>query len=640
MCLCLCVCVLQGFSARGEGTLTSQLIVMKNVNTEITKYNKHILEMYENAKKNNIQDFDMSAFDNNYNNDNNNNGTNSPSDLVDDYVVDDEDTSAAKQNNNSSREEEDDYSETANERRRRRKRRAVAPETTTATTTTTTSVSSSEQGYTRFTYAELMARVIWNKYTGRELVHMMPTNLSISKELDDAHKYHALNNMGNCNYSLSLDQNLEFYFAASHVDIDDYTTHTKSALDAADPAAANADASGGGENSSDSSSDAQKEREKAAAEKNLLTLANLQSLCKWDKAIIGMLTDVKHQPPANGKNPQAHLARDEVCHFSLPYVIALLNNKTDCAQLDEADIAHFVTVVRQCRPLHASGFLYVAAEEDKQKPEIMNLLNVNNPIAGFVRLPVVRNNICFKKNLVHILFEHVVDKQFMEEKDEVDENDEGLMLNVKLAALLIMNGQRFNRSAEAAAAAHAHTSTTLKPNKTTTPATVKVDTRYFNEENVYRFYLKHFWKATYDDQVTKVIGINLMGIRQEAAMRFINEEMLLVALAITLIVIVTLLYLKSLFISMIVNLGVAMSVGIAFFAYRIVFDIDLFPFINMMTAFLLIGIACDDVYVLFDSWYSEKAKVIMQDLPDMIDKQYAHLDAAATVAATGVCIHS
>ena len=114
-----------------------------------------------------------------------------------------------------------------------------------------------------------------------------------------------------------------------------------------------------------------------------------------------------------------------------------------------------------------------------------------------------------------------------------------------------------------------------------------------------------------------------MGLRENAAMRFISQEMILVALAIVLIVIVTLLYLKSIFISLIVNLGVGMSVGVAFFAYRIVFDIDLFPFINMMAAFLLIGIACDNVYVLFDSWYAEKSRVIMEDLPDMIDKQYS-----------------
>jgi hypothetical protein len=132
-----------------------------------------------------------------------------------------------------------------------------------------------------------------------------------------------------------------------------------------------------------------------------------------------------------------------------------------------------------------------------------------------------------------------------------------------------------------------------------------------------------------------VTSINLKGLRENAAMRFISQEMSLVAVAIILIVIVTLLYLKSIFISLIVNLGVGMSVGVAFFAYRIVFDIDLFPFINMMAAFLLIGIACDNVYVLFDSWYTEKGRVIMEDLPDMIEKQYTVLkeDKSTTTAA-------
>ena len=144
----------------------------------------------------------------------------------------------------------------------------------------------------------------------------------------------------------------------------------------------------------------------------------------------------------------------------------------------------------------------------------------------------------------------------------------------------------------------------------------------FNENFIYEFYLKFFHHQRYDDHETELKSINLMGLRENAAMRFISQEMVLVALAISLIVIVTLLYLKSIFISLIVNLGVGMSVGVAFFAYRIVFDIDLFPFINMMAAFLLIGIACDNVYVLFDSWYTEKGRVIMEDLPDMIEKQY------------------
>ena len=56
---------MKGFGARGEGTLTSQLIVLKNVNIELTKYHVHILDVYEKVKKANrsddlVHDYDYS----------------------------------------------------------------------------------------------------------------------------------------------------------------------------------------------------------------------------------------------------------------------------------------------------------------------------------------------------------------------------------------------------------------------------------------------------------------------------------------------------------------------------------------------------------------------------------------------------
>jgi hypothetical protein len=96
-------------------------------------------------------------------------------------------------------------------------------------------------------------------------------------------------------------------------------------------------------------------------------------------------------------------------------------------------------------------------------------------------------------------------------------------------------------------------------------------------------------------------------------MRLLAEDMKLVIVAISLICLITLLYLRSSTIALIVLIGVALSVGVSFFLYRIVMNLDLFPFINMMAAFLLIGIACDNVFVLFDTWYNEKYNVLMHD---------------------------
>jgi len=57
------------------------------------------------------------------------------------------------------------------------------------------------------------------------------------------------------------------------------------------------------------------------------------------------------------------------------------------------------------------------------------------------------------------------------------------------------------------------------------------------------------------------------------------------------------------------NLCVVLSFACAYFAYKIIFGIDLFPYINLMSTFILIGISCDNVFVIFDAWYSEKLDI-------------------------------
>jgi hypothetical protein len=54
------------------------------------------------------------------------------------------------------------------------------------------------------------------------------------------------------------------------------------------------------------------------------------------------------------------------------------------------------------------------------------------------------------------------------------------------------------------------------------------------------------------------------------------------------------------------NMCVIFSFACAYFTYKIALGIDLFPYINLMASFILIGISCDNVFVIFDAWYSEK----------------------------------
>ena len=88
--------------------------------------------------------------------------------------------------------------------------------------------------------------------------------------------------------------------------------------------------------------------------------------------------------------------------------------------------------------------------------------------------------------------------------------------------------------------------------------------------------------------------------------------MLLVLIATILIIGITVLYLRSVSIALLIIIGAGLSLGVSFFIYRVVYRIPIFPFMNLMSAFILIGIGCDDIFVFFDTWDQEKAEWIRQ----------------------------
>ena len=71
----------------------------------------------------------------------------------------------------------------------------------------------------------------------------------------------------------------------------------------------------------------------------------------------------------------------------------------------------------------------------------------------------------------------------------------------------------------------------------------------------------------------------------------------------------TIIYLRSLTVALMTNICVLLSFACAYFTYKIILDIHLFPYINLMASFILIGISCDNVFVIFDAWYAEKLDI-------------------------------
>lgn len=87
-------------------------------------------------------------------------------------------------------------------------------------------------------------------------------------------------------------------------------------------------------------------------------------------------------------------------------------------------------------------------------------------------------------------------------------------------------------------------------------------------------------------------------------------DIFLVLLATVLIIGITVLYLRSITIALIIVVAAALSLGVSYFIYRVIYGIPIFPFMNLMSAFILIGIGCDDIFVFFDTWEQEKAEWI------------------------------
>lgn len=149
-------------------------------------------------------------------------------------------------------------------------------------------------------------------------------------------------------------------------------------------------------------------------------MKNLKSLCKWDKKMLRMLANQAVEKSGSTQPP---------CYVSLPSAIALINNKSDCEDLTASDVRNFINVCRQCYPLQKAGVLFWAAEDSKAKSDMDSLLTKNAAVSKFMRLPFIHENICFKKNLMHVVFEYLVDNQFLlpdkfkKASDEFDAGD-------------------------------------------------------------------------------------------------------------------------------------------------------------------------------------------------------------------------
>ncbi|CAF2034049.1 unnamed protein product [Rotaria magnacalcarata] len=244
------------------------------------------------------------------------------------------------------------------------------------------------------------------------------------------------------------------------------------------------------------------------------------------------------------------------CHYTLPEMVAYFSNKSDCRQLTASDIPIFIDRIQRCHSLYDTGLMRFAGLKRYRAAPI----------------DLFQYDTCFRFNFSFLTLEYLLDKTFLSTNE------------TRYTAMWF-----------------------LKPTK---PIISANGSEIHTSNTAHDLFIEHFYQnSKFDDGRTKISALNFMDIRIPSAMKQIRADMFFVILAISLIVGVTVIYLRSITVALMTNICVGLSFACAYFSYKIIFGIDLFPYINLMATFILIGISCDNVFVIFDAWYSEKLDI-------------------------------
>ncbi|CAF1239448.1 unnamed protein product [Rotaria magnacalcarata] len=368
--------------------------------------------------------------------------------------------------------------------------------------------------------------------------------------------------------------------------------------------------------------------ERTRTNDDILSLDHLLSICKWEKKFKHMLSLVN------------------IPSLSLATFVALYSSKNDCQLITTEDVEHFRSVLHTCLPYYINGYMDVPLSDRflnrvilKHRPDYHTYQEQTKAIYAAVR------HTCFYKNITRFIYDHFVDKKFINDFQQSKNNSK-----VSISMIFIYNYKiiKYNRTRDQTMCLRRQpfsrryceergcmddyrNNFVIKacvdeelsldncekyclckyhcPNET---EQVNLLTPILKAPELIEIFVKNFGGkgqlATYKDEFVKLIAFNFANAREKTAMAQIYQDMLLVIIAAALIIGITVCYLRSVSIALIIVIGAALSIGVSYFVYRTIYRIPIFPFMNLMSAFILIGIGCDDIFVFFDTWDQEKVE--------------------------------
>ncbi|ELT95042.1 hypothetical protein CAPTEDRAFT_126822, partial [Capitella teleta] len=114
------------------------------------------------------------------------------------------------------------------------------------------------------------------------------------------------------------------------------------------------------------------------------------------------------------------------------------------------------------------------------------------------------------------------------------------------------------------------------------------------------------------------------GIKQELFDHYLQRDSVWFALALCSLFLCMWLYTCSLFVTLMSVVSMALSLICAYFFYALVIEVSFFPFMNLLTAVILLGIGADDVFICCKMWTLAKLEKNAGTLEKLVSDMLKH----------------
>ncbi|XP_068433710.1 protein dispatched homolog 1 [Clinocottus analis] len=270
--------------------------------------------------------------------------------------------------------------------------------------------------------------------------------------------------------------------------------------------------------------------------------------------------------------------------WTLGNYIAVLTNRSSCQKITERDVSHTLKMLRSCAKYYHNGTLASDCwDMALRRKDQLKCASVPRK--------------CTKYNAVYQILHFLVDKDFLSPK------------SLEFPPPVLKHSMLFSPTEKG--------------------------------ESMMNIYLDNFENWNSSDGITTVTGIEF-GIKHDLFQDYLLTDTVYPAIAIVIVLLVMCVYTRSVFITLMTIIAIISSLIVSYFLYRLVFNFEFFPFMNLTALIILVGIGADDAFVLCDVWNYTKFDKPHAELSETVGVtlQHAALSMFVTSFTTAAAFYA